>query len=254
MLPNPKMKDANLLNRFPTTQWSIIARLQSSDGSEVKKAVEDIFNSYRYPLYGFLRSSGLNHEDAEDVLQDFFSKMLRTDGLQKADGEKGKLRTFLLTGLSRFHSNWRRDQRLRRLNQTAESELWSREEARWQRERRLVHDTPELFYDRQWATELVERARSRLAKTYKNRGRSILFETLFPLFLEGEQRDSEKRRILASRLGMTTNSLRQALHRLKEDFRECLTTEVKKTLENDGDIQAEISYLLGLFSSSLTYS
>ena len=93
---------------FPTTRWSVISRLRSSESAEAEGAVREVFTSYRYPLYGYLRMSGMQHEDAEDVLQGFFEKMLRNEGLAQADRERGRLRTFLLTALSRFKSNWQR--------------------------------------------------------------------------------------------------------------------------------------------------
>ncbi len=99
--------------RFPTTHWSIVARLKSSDAQEAEKAVKEVFTTYRYPLYGYLRSSGLHHEDAEDVLQGFFAKMLRHDALGQADQARGKLRTFLLTALSRFKLNFQRGEQRR---------------------------------------------------------------------------------------------------------------------------------------------
>lgn len=67
--------------QFPTTHWSIVARLKSHDAREAENAVKDIFTTYRYPPYGYLRATGMQHEDAEDVLQGFFEKMLRQDAL-----------------------------------------------------------------------------------------------------------------------------------------------------------------------------
>jgi RNA polymerase sigma-70 factor (ECF subfamily) len=99
--------------RFPTTQWSIVARLKSSDAQEAENAVKEVFTTYRYPLYGYLRTSGLHHEDAEDVLQGFFEKMLRHDALGQADQTRGKLRTFLLTALCRYKLNFQRGEQRR---------------------------------------------------------------------------------------------------------------------------------------------
>lgn len=100
--------------QFPTTQWYLVVRLKSPDEVEARKAVEEVFTRYRYPLYGYLRASRLNHDDAEDVLQSFFEKMLRNDTLGQADRERGRLRTFLLVSLSRFKINWQRGEHRRR--------------------------------------------------------------------------------------------------------------------------------------------
>jgi RNA polymerase sigma-70 factor (ECF subfamily) len=100
-------------NPFPTTQWSLVGRLRSADAVVARRAVQDVFTAYRYPLYGYLRGSQMNHEDSEDVLQGFFEKMLRTNSLGDAQPALGKLRTFLVTSLSRFRSNWQRGEHRR---------------------------------------------------------------------------------------------------------------------------------------------
>ncbi|HMT13868.1 MAG TPA: hypothetical protein PKE19_03880, partial [Aestuariivirga sp.] len=121
---------------------------------------EEVFTTYRYPLYSFLRIGGMKHEDAEDVLQDFFAKLLRNDSLRTAEHDRGKLRTFLQGALSRFRINWHRDRQRARGPESAESDLWDEEEARWQREQHGTEENPETFFDRRWAMELVDKAKA----------------------------------------------------------------------------------------------
>jgi DNA-directed RNA polymerase specialized sigma24 family protein len=157
--------------QFPTTRWSIITRLRSDDTAEAQKAVEEIFTRYRYPLYGFLRVGGLNHENAEDVLQGFFEKMLRNDSLGEAASDRGKLRTFLLTCLSRYKLNWQRGERRRHERVRAEADHWNAEEVRYRSDRHATHETPEHFYDRRWAAELIDQVRLNLKRQYEKGGK-----------------------------------------------------------------------------------
>jgi DNA-directed RNA polymerase specialized sigma24 family protein len=240
------MSEARPERRFPTTHWSIIARLKSSDAKEAQNAVQEVFTTYRYPLYGYLRTSGLHHEDAEDVLQGFFEKMLRNDSLGDANRERGKLRTFLLTALSRFKLNIQRSEQRRHQRVNAEADLWDEDEARYQRERHATHDTPETYFDRRWAVELIGRVRARLKADYDKRGKQALHEALAPLISSAEA-ETESFNATATRLGVTENALRISLHRLRGDFRDLLLTEVKRTLDEGEDVKAEIQYLLGLF-------
>ena len=223
-------------------------RLKSADAREAQQAVHDIFNAYRYPLYGYLRSSSLGHEDAEDVLQGFFEKMLRTDSLGTADPARGKLRTFLLTALSRFKLNFQRGEQRRHQRVRAEADLWDADEARWQREQHATQETPEHAYDRRWAAELIEQVRHRLRQHYEQRGKRELYLALAPL-LSSEQPETEAFAQTAARLSMTENALRVALSRLRKDFRELLLKEVKRTLDEGDDARAEIQHLLGSFES-----
>lgn len=232
--------------RFPTTHWSLISRLKSGDAREAEDAAQEVFTIYRYPLYGYLRTSGLRHEDAEDVLQGFFEKMLRNDVLARADRERGKLRSFLLTALSRFKMNFQRGEQRRHQRVQAESDLWNEDEARYQSDQCSTSETPELFFDRCWAMELIERVRQRLRAQYEARGKSVLHNALAPL-LSSALPETEQFADIAARLAVTENALRVSLSRLRSNFRDLLIEEVKRTLDAGEDAQTEIRYLLSLF-------
>src|SRR5437773_972735 len=96
--------------QFPPTRWSLIARLKGGDEVAARGALEELCAAYHYPLYCYIRRRGLAQHDAEDALHDFFAKLLRLDAFADADAGKGRLRTFLATGLQRFLINWHRDQ------------------------------------------------------------------------------------------------------------------------------------------------
>jgi RNA polymerase sigma-70 factor (ECF subfamily) len=232
--------------QFPTTHWSIISRLRSDDTAEAQEAVEEIFTRYRYPLYGFLRAGGLNHENAEDVLQGFFEKMLRNDSLSEADSDRGKLRTFLLTCLSRYKLNWQRGERRRHERVRAEADLWDTEEDRYRNERHVTHETPEHFYDRRWATELIDQVRLNLRQQYENGGKLERHDALIP-FLSTELAETEKFPQIAVRLDLTENALRVSLHRLRRDFRDLLLHEIKLTVGEGQSIKGELQNLLDIF-------
>lgn len=244
---NMKHMSESARRSFPTTRWSVISRLRSAEPSEAEGAVREVFTSYRYPLYGYLRMSGMQHEDAEDVLQGFFEKLLRNEGLAQADQERGRLRTFLLTALSRFKINWQRGERRRHQRVQAESDLWDEQEARWQREQHATGETPEVFYDRQWACELIDHVRAEVRGLYVKRGRESLHDALAPHLAGGDGNEAMEE--VAASLGLTANNLRVSLHRLRGDFRARLIQAVKQTVDDGEDVRPELQHLLGLFES-----
>lgn len=63
--------------------------------------MEKTCERYWYPIYAFLRKSGRQPTDAEDLTQSFFLRILGDDSLLRAEAERGKLRTFLLANLKR---------------------------------------------------------------------------------------------------------------------------------------------------------
>lgn len=233
---------------FPETDWSLIGRIQSRDEKVAARALEEIFTIYRYPLYSFLRISDMSHEDAEDVLQDFFAKLLRNDSLRRARQDHGKLRTYLLSALVRFRINWLRNRRRARGPESAESDLWGAEKARYQQEQLDTKMNPETFFDRRWAIELLYKARLRLVEQYEQNGKRTLHDTLLPTLAiatgDGRGHDIAA---LAAMLGMTEKATRTALSRFRADFRACLIDEVRLTVRDDREVKGEIAYLLGLF-------
>ncbi len=92
--------------RFPTTSWTLIARLKNPDAEIAHRALDELFGQYHFPLYCAIRRSGLAHH----ALHDFLAKLLRLDAFAGADAEKGRLRAYLSTALQRFLHNWHRDQ------------------------------------------------------------------------------------------------------------------------------------------------
>lgn len=240
------MSAAQPERRFPTTHWSLVMRLRSDDTLEADHALREIFTTYRYPLYGFLRTGGMNHPDAEDVLQGFFEKMLRNHGLARADQERGKLRTFLLTALSRFRSNWQRGEQRRNQHVQAGGDLWEEDETRYRLEAKTSGDTPERSFDRCWAMQIIGRVRDALREDYERRGRQELHDALAPLLTSSEP-ETETFATTAARLSVTTNALRISLSRMRGDFREHLIHQVKLTLDEGEDVKEELRYLVGLF-------
>ena len=58
-----------------------------------------LFQTYWYPLYAYTRRRGYGEEDAEDLVQAFCVHLQEKQALAKADPQRGKFRTFLLSSL-----------------------------------------------------------------------------------------------------------------------------------------------------------
>ena len=95
--------------RFDTTRWSIVCMAQDKDASACDAALEDLCQSYWYPLYAYVRRRGYSMEEAQDLTQEFFFRLTSKDYIRSADREKGKFRTFLLVAIKHFLANeWHR--------------------------------------------------------------------------------------------------------------------------------------------------
>src|SRR5437016_4394823 len=90
---------------FRTTHWSVVLRAGQSDSDLVQAALEELCRGYWYPIYSFVRRRGYSVEDAQDLTQEFFSRLLANRGLATVDPAKGRFRSFLLASLKNLLAN-----------------------------------------------------------------------------------------------------------------------------------------------------
>lgn len=89
---------------FETTRWSLILSGAGSGSGdrEIRQALAELCQIYWRPIFFFIARRGYSAEDAEDLTQDFFVRILRSDWLQKADPARGRFRSLLLKSLQNF--------------------------------------------------------------------------------------------------------------------------------------------------------
>lgn len=238
------------IGRMPTTQWTLVARLNCGDMEHARAALDELCCAYHYPLYCQIRRRGLDHHDAEDALHDFLAKLMRNDSFGMADREKGRLRTFLGTALQRFLSNWQRDQHSKHGREVSREalEAIAEVEGRFELDEDAHHESPDRLYDRQWAHELMNMVMQRLRSRYSDNGRAGLFDALRPVLLSGGSLNDHDSDELAAKVGMRPGTLRTALYRLLEDYREALRREILQTVDDRSRAKAEFEELMTAFS------
>ncbi|MBX7211790.1 MAG: hypothetical protein K1X78_26025 [Verrucomicrobiaceae bacterium] len=234
--------------RFPATRWSLIPRIRGADEADARRALNDLFSQYHYPLYCFIRRRGLEHHDAQDALHDFFCKLLRNESLNDLEAGDGRLRGYLCTALQRFLANWHRDHARERLHDSIEAAREASEaEDRFQREKLTDADTPERIFERKWAHELLRAVQDKLRARFCERGKEQLYDALLPGLMNGGSLRGEDTPRIAAALGMSEGSLRVAMTRLLDEYRTVLRAEVRQTVERDEDVEAELAHLLAAF-------
>ena len=76
---------------------------QADSDESAQKALSTFSEAYWPPLYTFVRRRGYSPADAQDIVQGFFEHLFEQNALSRADQEKGRLRTFLLSSLQNYH-------------------------------------------------------------------------------------------------------------------------------------------------------
>ena len=85
-------------SRFQTTSWTLIVRARAS-----RADLQELLSVYWSPVYAYLRRSGVDPHDAADLTQGFLSEVVLDRGfVERADPERGRFRSFLLSALSKF--------------------------------------------------------------------------------------------------------------------------------------------------------
>lgn len=232
-------------SHLPATQWTLIARLRHGTEQEAQRALDDLIVQYRYPLYCYLRRRRYSHYDADDILQDFFMKLLRNESFATADATKGRLRCMLQVSLERFVINWESRNRHRRQEFSLDESPGDLSEAekRYQHEHFQSHETPEQIFGRKWTLTLLGAALSRVGEAYKARGKEKLFQVLRPVLMDGGSLRGENGPRMAEEAGMTYGALRTALMRMLADYQECLQQEILHTVENPAAAAEELAHL-----------
>lgn len=233
--------------KFPTTEWTLVARLRNDDEAVSMCALDELCATYHYPLYCFIRARGVAHHDAQDALHDFLAKLLRLEAFHDLAAEKGRLRTFLAKALDRFLiSRHHRERKRHEREVSLDDERFAfdpRLEQRYEREM-ISLATPAAVFDRQWCEQLLERVLRLLATAYAEKDKTALFTTLRPVLASGGSLRGHDAAALAATLAMTEGALRTALVRLLRDYRKLLEQEVRQTVASKEDVEAEIADLM----------
>jgi RNA polymerase sigma factor (sigma-70 family) len=232
---------------FATTHWSVVLAAGQRGLPEASGALENLCRTYWFPLYAYVRRRGYSPEDAQDLTQQFFALFLKKEYFRLADPSRGRFRTFLLHALEHFLINeWARAHCAKRGGGTPPLSLDVADaEHRYALEPASTL-TPERAYEKQWAATLLAQVLSTLRQEYATDGNSRMFAELADLLWgkEGSVSFAE----IGARLGMTEGAARAAMHRLRTRYREQLRREVSQTVNEPGEVDEELRYLISVVS------
>ena len=230
--------------QFEPTRWSLVLRARGGDEAQRRVALEALCSAYWYPLYAYLRRSGRGVEDAEDLAQEFFVRLMDGRLIGAADPARGKFRTLLLTALHGQDVNaWRAAGAEKRGGGERLVALDGAEE-KWLADGSKEGE-PDAAFVRAWAATVVDRASMTLKQEFDAAGKGAVFDELFPRVSGGAK--EEGFRAIGERLGMTEGNTKMAFHRMRQRFVDALKAEIGETVGSREDLQGELRYLLSLF-------
>jgi RNA polymerase sigma-70 factor (ECF subfamily) len=233
--------------QFDTTHWSVVLKAASGDTTGCAAALATLCETYWYPVYAFVRRSGVSPADAEDLTQAYFARFLEKRFLDDVRPEKGRFRSFLLVSVRNFLHNERDRERAQKRGGGDRPLPLHGDEGEVRYEREPVDSvTPEVLFEKAWVRALLDRSLARLEAEGNGDLQGGRFARLRP-FLTGDGPEATYAEI-AREWGVGESAVRVAVHRLRRRFGALLREEVGRTVEQPGEVEEEIRHLLAIAS------
>jgi RNA polymerase sigma-70 factor (ECF subfamily) len=235
--------------RFHTTRWTLVLTASRDASPQARVALGELCALYWSPLYAFARRQGHSTEQAQDLTQAFFVRLIEKSVMAAADPARGRFRAFLLASFKHFLANeWDREHALKRGGHETFVPLdVERAEAGY-----LAHQPdsagPDAVFERQWALAVLSRVVDRLRGEYASSGKAGVFEALQGL-VTGDAVD-ERYADIARKLRSTEGAVKVMAHRLRRRYADLLRDEIAATVSETADVDDEIAYIISALGRS----
>lgn len=229
-------------SHFSTTHWSCVLQARG-ESSEARAALNELCTAYYEPVQTYLRYWVRPGESAEDLTQDFFTRILTGRAFHQVDPQRGRFRSFLLGAVKHFLADVRdRERSLKRGGQLIHATLDAQSDTSPGID---VADpkavSPDAEFERQWALTLIDRALHQLQAEMTHAGKGSHFEAMKP-WLTGNIEQSQS--AIAALLGVNENAIKVGIHRLRRRFRELVKSEIASTVLDPSEQEAELRDLI----------
>jgi len=230
----------------------LVLRAQG-DSAEAQQALGELCGAYWQPVFRFLRSAGRDEENARDLTQEFFARLLARSGVAGAQPGRGRFRSYLLGAVKHFLADRREHERRLKRGSGVTPESLDATGAHGQdtRVELQVADPaglpPDSYFDREWALALMNRAVNAAQQEFVAEGKAKQFEVLEP-WLVGELPTLSHAQA-AAQLGVSESAVKVAVHRLRKRFRELVRAELAQTVANLAEVGEELRYLVEVLAA-----
>ena len=234
-------------SRFPTTRHSAILAARSDDAQERSRALEVIVGAYWKPVYKYIRIQWRkSNEDAKDLTQNFFTRILEKEILQNFDPVRAKFRTYLRTCLDGYLANEHKaagrqkrggDALILSLDyESAEGELKNVDIADPQ--------NTEEYFEKEWVRSFFEYCLKELEKNLAVRGKMVHFQLFERYHMEGG--DDLTYETLAREFKLSPSNVTNYLAASRREFRKIILERLRQLTVTDEEYSREARILLGI--------
>ncbi|MFN0125563.1 MAG: sigma factor [Verrucomicrobiales bacterium] len=232
------------------TRWTDFKKLHTDDEAKALRALSVLVERYEPLILWYIRKSGINPNECQDVCQDYLVKEFIKDVVHTADPSKGRFRTFLFHTLSQFiASEWRKQHAQKRGKGRVVSYDAidpDRDFLEGLADRASIH---QLQFEIEMGLCLHDEVVRQLRQSYSSREQEATFDALLPHLFEI---NSETYTAVPDRLESHPETVRQNLSRLRKRYAEVLVQRIRdQALNADNDPKAEAKEFLKLIGAGL---
>ncbi|HXI54252.1 MAG TPA: ECF-type sigma factor [Candidatus Saccharimonadales bacterium] len=235
-------------NVFSPTHWSVVmAAGNKASSPEADAALEALCRAYWRPLYGYVCRKGYAPHDSEDLIQEFFARLVSKESLRAVDPRKGRFRSFLLAAMEHFLANQRRHHRAQKRGGGVSFVSLDDPAPDGGGSLQITGPglTQERIFERQWAAALLDLVLTRLQAEFVENGKGRLFEEA-KAFLTGAKQTTYED--AARRIGMSPAALKMAVVRMRQRYGELLRAEIVRTVSSPEEVEPELRALFAALS------
>jgi len=237
---------------FETTHWTEILRARTLDENRRQATMDKLLGRYWKPVYCYLRRKGHDNEAAKDLTQGFFQEVvLGRDLVQKAESQKGRFRTFLLTALDHYVTSvYRADAAKKRRPKEGLVSLEGTEGHRIPEPAQSA--SPADAFNHAWAAALLDDVLGELEKDCVDSGKEAHWRVFVARVVEPTLENARPTPLpeLCKTLGIDNEvTASNMIITAKRRFRAILRRRIRGFVNSDDEIDEEIGDLVTMLSA-----
>jgi RNA polymerase sigma factor (sigma-70 family) len=237
---------------FPSTHWSWVDAVGDPDEQKSGAALEQLVELYWKPVYCWLRRYRYDDATAKDLVQDFFLDGLEKKKFSKADSNRGRFRTFILTCLKNFVKNYERNRRAGGREPSRPFVSIDQNQTDGMDFELFHTKTPEDSFNTAWVRQLLIRVLKVLEEecieTDKQQHYELFQRRIIQPILEGMSQPSIKD--LIKDMDLTQKQANNFIVTARRAFQRLLRAEIKMYASSKEEVDLEIEDLFRFVAES----
>lgn len=214
---------------FPTTIWGMISGAADPLDPDQRRHLDRLVAQYWKPAYCYLRACGVRSvEDAKDLTQEFFSRLLEKGTVGRVDPRRGSFRSFLMRALRNFAIDAHR--------RGKGGPVFAIDECR-DAETRIEGKGPEAEFRREWVRSVLSAALDELAS--RSKGDAV---EVFRSYCLGDSDETYAE--LGKRLGLSESDVRNRISKCRRELREIVREKVREYVGDDRETETEFRLIV----------